>query len=130
MNAITDNVVLFLILLVIFSWLLKCSSAQQADTIRLTERGQAVNSQLDSALKECDTPECKQALLNAKQLIEDSMDTLTEKDSEIKSTQDQIANQTIYTNTGKFVIWGSVIIAILGILYVFKDSIIKIIRPI
>lgn len=129
-NAITDNIVLFLILFVIFSWLLRCSSTQQADTIRLTERSQAVNSELDAITEDCSTVRCKQALTNAKQLISDSMDTLTEKDSEIKSKQEEIANQTIYTQTGKFIIWGSVIIVIIGLLYTFRDSIIKIIRPI
>lgn len=132
-NTITDNIVLFLILFVIFSWLLRCSSPQQADTIRLQERTQSVSEQLDRATNDCNTDDCRKAIKQAKELIKDSLDIAINKDSEIAMKQKKIDNASLYTTVGEYVIWGSIVIAILGLLYVFRSQIaglIRLVRPI
>lgn len=128
MNAITDNIVLFLILFVIFSWLLKCSSTTKADTVRLQERSEATIEQLDKAIEECGTDDCRTAMKRAKELIKDSMDTLTDKDADIADIQEQIKEDEIYADIGQFVVWGVIALFVGLVLWTFRNQIIALIK--
>ena len=122
----------WIILIIVLLTVTKCSSAQQADTIRIQERSQSTIEQLDKAANSCNTQECKDSMKQAKELIKDSLDVIINKDSEIKSKEKEIQNSSIYTSTGKFVIWGAIIFLIFGLIYIFRDTIfniIKVVKP-
>lgn len=121
-----------LLIILIFSLLYNCQSAQVADTIRIQERSEVVTTNLDNAANECLSESCKKAMREAKELIKDSLDIMINKDSDLQKKQKEIDSSSLYTTVGKWVIWGAVITLIAFLLYIFKDqilSLIKIVKP-
>lgn len=119
-------------LILIISILVNCQTAQTADTARIQERSEYVTTNLDNAANDCLTENCKRAMKEAKELIKDSLDVMTDKDSEIQSKQKQIDSEAFYTKIGRFVFWGFIAIVVGILLYVFRDQIlvlIKIVKP-
>ena len=113
--------------------LINCQSTPDATTARIQERSEYVTTNLDSAANDCLTENCKRAMKEAKELIKDSLDVMTDKDSEIQSKQKQIDSEAFYTKIGRFVFWGAVLVIVGFVLYVFRDQIlvlIKIVKPI
>ena len=121
-----------LLIILIFSLLYNCQSAQVADTVRIQERSEAVTTNLDNAANECKSESCKKAMREAKELIKDSLDIMINKDSDLQKKQKEIDSSSLYTTVGKWVIWGAVVALIAFLLYIFKDqilSLIKIVKP-
>ena len=111
---------------------LRCSSTDRADTIRLQERSETTLEQLDKAEKDCITTDCKQAIKQAKELIKDSRTALSDKDSEIAEVKEEIQENEIYTDIGKFIVWGFIAVILGVILWTFRAQIfnlIKLVRP-
>lgn len=121
-----------LLIILIFSLLYNCQSAQVADTVRIQERSEVVTTNLDNAANECKSESCKKAMQEAKELIKDSLDIMINKDSDLQKKQKEIDSSSLYTTVGKWVIWGAVVALIAFLLYIFKDqilSLIKIVKP-
>lgn len=111
---------------------LRCSSTDRADTIRLQERSETTLEQLGKAEKDCQTNDCKQAIKQAKELIKDSRNALSDKDSEIAEVKEEIQENEIYTDIGKFIVWGFIAVILGVILWTFRAQIfnlIKLVRP-
>ena len=111
---------------------LRCSSTDRADTIRLQERSETTLEQLGEAEKDCQTNDCKQAIKQAKELIKDSRNALSDKDSEIAEVKEEIQENEIYTDIGKFIVWGFIAVILGVILWTFRAQIfnlIKLVRP-
>lgn len=129
---LNDNPWLILIVIILAACL-RCSSTDRADTIRLQERSETTLEQLDKAEKDCITNDCKQAIKQAKELIKDSSTALSDKDSEIAEVKDQIQENEIYTDIGRFIVWGFIAVILCVILWIFRKQIfdlIKLVRPI
>ena len=112
---------------------LRCSSTDRADTIRLQERSETALEQLDKAEKDCLTSDCKQAIKQAKELIKDSRTALSDKDSEIAEVKEEIQENEIYTDIGKFIVWGFIAVILCLALWIFRKQIfdlIKLARPV
>lgn len=112
---------------------LRCSSTDRADTIRLQERSETTLEQLDKAEKDCQTNDCKKAIKQAKELIKDSRNALSDKDSEIAEVKEEIQENEIYTDIGKFIVWGFIAVILGVILWTFRAQIfnlIKLVRPV
>ena len=112
---------------------LRCSSTDRADTIRLQERSETTLEQLGKAEKDCQTNDCKQAIKQAKELIKDSRNALSDKDSEIAEVKEEIQENEIYTDIGKFIVWGFIAVILGVILWTFRAQIfnlIKLVRPV
>ena len=112
---------------------LRCSSTDRADTIRLQERSETTLEQLGKAEKDCQTNDCKQAIKQAKELIKDSRTALSDKDSEIAEVKEEIQENEIYTDIGKFIVWGFIAVILGVILWTFRAQIfnlIKLVRPV
>lgn len=117
-----------ILLILIISILVNCQTAQTADTARIQERSEAVTTNLDNAANDCLTENCKQAMKQAKELINDSLDVMTDKDIAIIQLQKKIQKEKFYADLGRFIFWG-VVVFIFGILiYIFRDNIIALIK--
>ena len=128
---LNDNPWLILIAIILAACL-RCSSTDRADTIRLQERSETTLEQLDKAEKDCQTNDCKQAIKQAKELIKDSRNALSDKDSEIAEVKEEIQENEIYTDIGKFIVWGFIAVILGVILWTFRAQIfnlIKLVRP-
>ena len=129
---LNDNPWLILIAIILVLCL-RCSSTDRADTIRLQERSETTLEQLDKAEKDCLTSDCKQAIKQAKELIKDSRTALSDKDSEIAEVKEEIQENEIYTDIGKFIVWGFIAVILGVILWTFRAQIfnlIKLARPV
>lgn len=129
---LNDNPWLILIAIILAACL-RCSSTDRADTIRLQERSETTLEQLDSVIEDCSTTECKQAIKQAKELIKDSRTALSDKDSEITEVKEEIQENEIYTDIGRFIVWGFIAVTLCLALWIFKKQIfdlIKLVRPI
>ena len=129
---LNDNPWLILIAIILAACL-RCSSTDRADTIRLQERSETTLEQLDKAEKDCQTNDCKQAIKQAKELIKDSRNALSDKDSEIAEVKEEIQENEIYTDIGKFIVWGFIAVILGVILWTFRAQIfnlIKLVRPV
>ncbi len=118
---------------IILAACLRCSSTDRADTIRLQERSETTLEQLDKAEKDCQTNDCKQAIKQAKELIKDSRNALSDKDSEIAEVKEEIQENEIYTDIGKFIVWGFIAVILCLVLWIFRKQIfdfIKLVRPV
>ena len=122
-----------LLIILIFSLLYNCQSAQVADTVRIQERSNTITTNLDNAANECLTEDCRKAMREAKLLIKDSLDIMINKDTTIRQKQKEIDSSSLYTSIGRYVVWGAITIFILFLLYIFRDtifSLLKIAKPI
>jgi len=129
---LNDNPWLILIAIILAACL-RCSSTDRADTIRLQERSETTLEQLDKAEKDCLTTDCKQAIRQAKELIKDSRTALSDKDSEIAEVKEEIQENEIYTDIGRFIVWGFIAVILGLILWIFRKQIfdlIKLVRPV
>ena len=129
---LNDNPWLILIAIILAACL-RCSSTDRADTIRLQERSETTLEQLDKAEKDCQTNDCKQAIKQAKELIKDSRNALSDKDSEIAEVKEEIQENEIYTDIGRFIVWGFITVILGVILWTFRAQIfnlIKLVRPV
>lgn len=130
-DFVNDNPWL-LLLACILALCLRCSSTDRADTVRLQERSETTLEQLDKAESQCLTDDCKTAIKQARELIKDSLDTLSGKDSEIDQVRDEIKENELYTDIGRFFVWGAIIVIIGTLAWVFRDNIlalIKVVKP-
>lgn len=122
-----------ILIAIILAACLRCSSTDRADTIRLQERSETTLEQLDKAEKDCQTTDCKQAIKQAKELIKDSRNALSDKDSEIAEVKEEIQENEIYTDIGKFIVWGFIAVILCLVLWIFRKQIfdfIKLVRPV
>ena len=117
-----------LLIILIFSLLYNCQSAQVADTVRIQERSESVTTNLDNAANDCLTETCKKAMKQAKELIKDSLDVMMDKDSDLQKKQKEIDSSSLYTAVGKWVIWGAVVLLIGILLYIFREQIFTILK--
>lgn len=117
-----------LLIILIFSLLYNCQSAQVADTVRIQERSESVTTNLDNAANDCLTENCKKAMRQAKELIKDSLDVMMDKDSDLQKKQKEIDSSSLYTAVGKWVIWGAVALLIGILLYIFREQIFTILK--
>lgn len=116
------------LIILIFSLLYNCQSAQVADTVRIQERSESVTTNLDNAANDCLTENCKKAMKQAKELIKDSLDVMMDKDSDLQKKQKEIDSSSLYTAVGKWVIWGAVALLIGILLYIFREQIFTILK--
>jgi hypothetical protein len=117
-----------IVIAIILTFCLRCSSGPEASTIRLQERSVSVINDLDLATNECLTQECKERMTRAKELIKDSLDIAIEKDSIIQQKQKQIDSQSLYTSIGRGVVWGAISLLIIGLLFIFRNQILTILK--
>ena len=69
----------------------------------------------------------------AKELIKDSRTALSDKDSEIAEVKEEIQENEIYTDIGRFIVWGFIAVILCLALWIFRKQIfdfIKLVRPI
>lgn len=128
---LNDNPWLIL-LAIILTACLRCSSTDKADTVRLHERSEATIEQLDRVVKDCFTTECVTAIKQARELIKDSQNALSDKDANLSEVQDQIKENELYTDIGRFFVWGAIAAIIATLAWVFRDNIlalIKVVKP-
>lgn len=122
------DILLSCFLFVLFISSTNCKSVPQADTIRIQERSENVIEDLDKVYSECVTDECRSTMKEAKELIKDSLDLLTEKDSEIKDKQEKIESESFYATIGKFLIWGVIAVIFIFFIWMFRGQILSILK--
>lgn len=117
-----------LLIILTLSLLINCQSTPDATTARIQERSEHVTTNLDNAANDCLSENCKRAMREAKELINDSLDIMTDKDTDIIALQKQIQKDKFYSDLGKIGFWLFIIFVIGTLLYIFRNQIFAIIK--